>query len=109
MKEQYIVVLIKLAGNKYPVASWIPNDLSAMQETVGGTIKVISIPSEWNIKIVCNENEEMDDLDANIFFGKAVVHGDVFIAGTDNEGNFISLTKEQRNEMAQYVYEIGVE
>lgn len=98
-KEQVIRVLV-VEPHERPYERRINNELSEMQELVGGYIEAMDIADD--VSIVCNEEGKINRLPLNRALrddtGEIwdVVAGRFFIAGFDYEsGEFISLTDEQ--------------
>ena len=97
--EQEIKVLV-VEPRKHPYTKTIINELSAMQEIVGGYIECLDIDDE--VSVVCNEegkliqlplNRALRDNEGEIW---EIVAGTFFVAGNDYENSeFISLTDEQ--------------
>lgn len=97
MKEAKIKVLALLPLEP-PKVMELDNTLEAMQEFVGGNIECLplyDLGSEFIL--VCNDEGKLLELPPNrmLWGGADYLAGPGFIAGTDCEGNMISLTAEE--------------
>lgn len=84
-------VVIKKAGKKPEIAE-IENELSVLQEIVGGYIEIL--PLFGNIVLVCNEEGKLMGLPANFIFRGDMIVGDVFFCVAGKE-DFESLDEAQ--------------
>lgn len=104
-KEKYISGLL-IEPNQYPRKLKIENELSAFQKAVDGYIECIDLPN--GATIICNEEGKINGEKLNrILYNDAgeivdVVAGNMIVVGFDeNEGDFISLTPEQTDDITQ--------
>ena len=74
-------VVIKRVGQK-PEVKDIPNELSALQEIVGGYIECVNLHNH-NIICVCNEEGKLKGLTPNFILGNDIIVGDVFFCSSD--------------------------
>ena len=81
-KGNTIKVIIKHPGC-IPYINWIPNELSALQDIVGGYIEVVNLTSD--VCIICNEEGKLLDLDPNVKICGELFVGTIIIAGVDGE------------------------
>ena len=78
---------------KEPYVVDIGNDLKSMQDVVGGLIEVINL--EDDIVMVDNEEGKLIGLEGNRRVGRDIIAGTFFLCGSNDEGEFVSLTEEQ--------------
>lgn len=78
---------------KEPHVVDIENDLKSMQNLVGGQIEVINL--EDDIVMVDNEEGKLIGLEGNRRVGRDIIAGTFFLCGSNDEGEFVSLTEEQ--------------
>lgn len=78
---------------KEPHVVDIENDLKSMQDLVGGQIEVINL--EDDIVMVDNEEGKLIGLEGNRRVGRDIIAGTFFLCGSNDEGEFVSLTEEQ--------------
>ncbi|MDK2798949.1 MAG: hypothetical protein PWQ70_568 [Clostridiales bacterium] len=78
---------------KEPYEKDIDNSLKSMQKIVGGLIKPVYM--DENTAIICNEEGKLMGLEGNRRVGRDIIAGTFFIAGMNDEGEFVSLTDEQ--------------
>ena len=90
MNEHEITVL-KVEPGKAPEQITIPNTLKAMQELVGSHIEVVDYQGAC---LVCNEEGKLMGLEPNRRVGQDVITGTFFLANSDLDGNFCSLSQE---------------
>ena len=90
MNEHEITVL-KGEPGKAPEQITIPNTLKAMQELVGSHIEVVDYQGAC---LVCNEEGKLLGLEPNRRVGQDVITGTFFLANSDLDGNFCSLSQE---------------
>lgn len=92
MNEKLTVVMVE--PHKTPYKTEINNELSALQNAVGGYIETV-YNGDGTI-IVCNEEGKLMSLEGNrrIRNGTSVIAGTFFIVGDDGE-NFRSLTESE--------------
>ena len=64
MKEKIIRVL-KIEPQKPPVEAELKNELSSLQESVGGLIEFLPLDSSKGIELMCNEEGKLLGLDGN--------------------------------------------
>lgn len=95
--------VVKVNMGEKPRITEIEDSLEASQEIVGGYIERVAIGTE--IDLWLNEEGKLDDdLNENIVLvskGRPydVVHGNVFFTSHDDEGNTVSLTDEQIEDL----------
>lgn len=81
-KGNTIKVIIKHPGF-IPYINWIPNELSALQDIVGGYIEVVKLFSD--VIVVCNEEGKLKGMDYNCTIWGEDFVGDIFFCGVDGE------------------------
>jgi hypothetical protein len=75
-----------------PKVEELEHGLEAMQEFVGGYIDRVRLDEHTDLW--CND-EGLFTCSPNLLLGEQPIHGNVFIAGHDGEGETIGLTEEQ--------------
>lgn len=91
--------VLMVEPGKKPYAADINNDLEAMQRAVEGLIEPIDL--DEGITMVCNEEGKLLGLEGNRRVGRDIICGTFFICGSNEEGEFISLTDEQLEMYSQ--------
>ena len=94
--------ILKIAPGTSPETMDIPDDLSAMQEIVGGLIQVL-YPFNDSVALVCNDeaklwglppNRALRDPDTGVVYD--IICGTMFLCGAPmNLDHFTDLTEEQ--------------
>ncbi|MDK2919527.1 MAG: hypothetical protein PWQ37_2260, partial [Candidatus Petromonas sp.] len=79
--------------HKEPYEKDIEKNLKSMQEIVDGLIEPVYL--DENTAIICNEEGKLMGLEGNRRVGRDIIAGTFFIAGMNDEGEFVSLTDEQ--------------
>lgn len=108
-KGKYITGLL-IEPNQFPRKIKIENELSVYQKAVNGYIECIDLPN--GATIICNEEGKINGEKLNrILYNDAgeivdVVAGNMVVVGFNaDEGEFISLTSEQTDEITkQFMY-----
>ena len=95
--------------DKRPYPKEIGNDLKSMQEVVGGYIETLTL--ERNVVLVLNEEGKLIPLKKNRLISNGInsdiLMGTFFVAGTDDEGEFTSLTNAQMEKYNKQFYTSG--
>lgn len=92
-----IKVIVVKAGDR-PKVQEIASTLEAMQSVVGGYIECLQLDTEDDVGVDlwCNEEGLISDLPPNrLTDGGTIIHGDFFIAASNEEGETIGLTAAQ--------------
>jgi len=97
--EHQKIKVVKVEPYKAPCIAEIGNDLDSMQKAVGGYIQTVDLVP--HVTLVCNEEGKLLGLEGNRSLGNDIIVGSFFIAGCNEEGEFISLTEEQTEEYVQ--------
>ena len=98
MREETITVL-KVAPGAAPEVVTLKNDLHSLQEAVSidapyvGLIEVMYL--DWNTCILLNEEGKLIGLTPNRRYGQDILCGVFYVLGTDEEGEFTSLSEEE--------------
>lgn len=79
--------------DKLPYEKTIINDLKSLQNEVDGLIEMVDIDD--NVSIICNEEGKILNLNLNRIVGNDIIAGNFFIAGFNDSGDIISLSKDQ--------------
>lgn len=91
-------ILIKEVGKPFRTESVDKstlNDLSWLQEKVGGFIECVHPIPNQAIMLVCNEEGKLMGLSPNLVIGGDIIAGDVVFCSYDEDGDSIGLTEEQ--------------
>jgi hypothetical protein len=96
--EKIIKVLI-VEPLKEPYPAEIENTLAGMQMTVGGLIEPIFLKK--GVDIVCNEEAKLIGLTGNRSLGVDIIAGTFFVVGSNDEGEFVSLTEDEMRKCAE--------
>lgn len=78
-----------------PSSQNIKNDLTTLQQQVGGYIEMISPFKDKNICLICNEEGKIKGLPLNRQVGNDIIAGTFIIAGVGNDGELVSLNDKQ--------------
>ncbi len=97
--EHQKIKVVMAEPNKPPYVAEIGNDLESMQKAVGGYIQTVNL--EPYVSLVCNEEGKLMGLDGNRSLDEDIIVGNFFVAGYNDEGEFISLTEGQVEEYIQ--------
>ena len=98
MKEKIIRVL-KIEPKKPPVEAELKNELSSLQEAVGGLIEFLPLASSKGIELMCNEEGKLIGLEPNRRVGSDVIVGTFYVLKCNYEGECCSLAEE---DIAEY-------
>lgn len=87
--------ILKVKSGDIPYEKDIPNELSCIQEEVGGGLfQPVYIGK--NVILCCNEEGKLNGMQPNRWLGdEDIICGPFFLVGDDGEGDFTSLTDEQ--------------
>lgn len=96
------IKVLKIEPQKMPYEKEIENDLEGIQGEVEGLFECIYLDD--NCIMICNEEGKINGMELNRRVGKDIIAGPFFIAGDSEDGEFISLTKEQ---IERYTKEFG--
>ncbi len=77
-----------------PSKQSIKNDLTTLQQYVGGYIEMIS-PFNDNTCLICNEEGKIKGLPLNRKVGNDIIAGTFIIAGVGDDGELVSLNDKQ--------------
>ena len=103
MKENMITVL-KIEVGEPPEIKEIPNELSCLQNEVGGLIECVYL-DDGSIA-VCNEEGKLNGMEPNRRLGADIICGPFFICGDTLDGDFASLSEEQIQKYSEKFAEI---
>lgn len=101
------LTILKVEPEKLPYEKTIINDLKALQLEVDGLIEMIDI--DESVCIVCNEEGKILNLDFNRIVGNDIIAGNFFVVGFSEEGDTISLNKEQINKYKELYNEKSID
>ena len=90
MKEKFIKVL-KVEPYKKPEVVTLKNELSSLQEAVGGLIEFVGLDYDNSIDILCNEEGKLIGLEPNRKVGSDIIVGVFYVIKTNLEGDCCSL------------------
>ena len=92
--------ILSLEPHRRPYESELVNELSAMQQAVGGLIE-FTYPFDDNVMICGNEEAKLEGLEGNRRVYGSVYCGNLFLIGDDGEGGCVSLTDEQMQKYTE--------
>lgn len=93
-------VIIKEVGKRARVED-IKNELSTLQELVGGYIETVTLD---DVVMICNEEGKMQGLKPNFSMGYDVIVGTAVFVAHDGKGEFTDLNDWQvENIMSKFV------
>ena len=98
-QEHQKIKVVMVEPHKAPYVAEIGNDLDSMQKAAGGYIQTGGLAPD--VTLVCNEEGKLLGLEGNRSLCNDIIVGSFFIAGCNDEGEFISLTEEQTEEYVQ--------
>ena len=78
---------------KEPYPAEVENTLEGLQKAVGGYIEAVYL--EDNVVLVCNEEGKLMGLPGNRSLGNDIIAGTFFVAGSNDDGDFVSLTEDK--------------
>lgn len=105
MKNLIRVVIVEADNDEIKVINSWEHSLENMQRFVGGWVQALSVTP--SIALWMNEEGKMQGLEPNFYLVDGdekpfdIVVGNVLIAGTDSEGETISLTDEEIEELQE--------
>jgi hypothetical protein len=105
MSKQIRVIVLEAGNPEAKIIEKFDHSLENLQTFVGGYIEAIRVND--SITIWINEEGKLIELPPNFYLtnqdGQAydIVVGDVLIAGTDHEGETVSLTDEEIKEIQE--------
>lgn len=91
MEKTIKVIMVEPMKEPYPVE--IENTLEELQKAVGGYIETVYL--EDSIVLVCNEEGKLIGLPGNRSFGNDIIAGTFIVAGSNDAGDFVSLTEDK--------------
>lgn len=97
------VIILKAETDEVAIVQKFPHSLESMQAVVDGYVEPVRVTD--SITIWGNETGKIDGLDLNFYLlghddkPLDIVVGDVLITGTDEEGETVSLTDEEIEEI----------
>lgn len=101
--EQIRVIIVEAGNPVIKVVDKFDHSLENLQEFVGGYIEAIRVND--SITIWINEEGKLQELEPNFYLVNQnrdsydIVVGDALIAGTDKEGETVSLTDQEIEEV----------
>jgi hypothetical protein len=78
---------------KEPYPAYFENTLEGLQKAVGGYIETVYL--EDYVVLVCNEEGKLLGLPGNRSLGNDIIAGTFFVAGSNDDGDFVSLTEDK--------------
>lgn len=91
MEKTIKVVMVEAMKEPYPAE--VENTLEGLQKVVGGYIEAVYL--EDNVVLVCNEEGKLIGLSGNRSLGNDIIAGTFFVAGSNDDGEFVSLTDDK--------------
>jgi hypothetical protein len=104
--KQDIIKAVVSRPHSVPIVTTIKNDLETFQKLVDGYIEVVPLQADSKVMLVLNEEGKFKGLEPNFFWYEDLIVGTVVFVGFDEEsedGDFISLTDEQLEEISDYL------
>ncbi len=102
MKEKTIKAL-KVEPMKYPEEVKLINELSELQNAVGGLIEIINLDS--STCMICNEEGKLINLPGNRRLGNDIIAGTFYIVGSNKNGDLVSLPEDKIKLYKEMFYE----
>lgn len=99
MDDKVSVIFKKPYEN--PIEMQVEDKLSNWQQLVEGYIEVIRF--NGRIYIVLNEEGKLQQLPLNMPFYNDILVGNLVFVATNDEGEFVSLTEEEKNEVLKFI------
>ena len=93
VKNENTIKVLKIEPGKMPYEKEMVNDLEGIQAEVEGMFECIYLDN--NCIAVVNEEGKLNGMALNRRIGNDIIAGPFFICGDSEDGEFISLTKEQ--------------
>ncbi|AGL02868.1 DUF3846 domain-containing protein [Desulfoscipio gibsoniae] len=91
MEKTIKVLMVEPMKEPYP--SEVENTLEGLQSAVGGYIETVYL--EDCAVLVCNEEGKLLGLPGNRSLGNDIITGTFFVAGSNDDGDFVSLTEDK--------------
>jgi len=91
MEKTIKVILVEPMKEPYPAE--VENTLKGLQKAVGGYIETVYL--EDYVVLVCNEKGKLLGLPGNRSLGNDIIAGTFFVAGSNDDGDFVSLTEDK--------------
>ena len=91
MEKTIKVVMVEPMKEPYPAE--VENTLEGLQKAVGGYIEAVYL--EDNVVLVCNEEGKLMGLPGNRSLGNDIIAGTFFVAGSNDDGEFVSLAEDK--------------
>lgn len=87
--------ILKVEPGEYPYEKDIPDELSCIQQEVGGGLFQPVYLGD-GIILCCNDEGKLTGMQPNRWLGdEDIICGPFFLVGENDEGEFVSLTDEQ--------------
>lgn len=87
------IKVIMVEPMKEPYTAEVEKTLEGLQKAVGGYIETVFL--EDNVVLVCNEEGKLIGLPGNRSLGNDIIAGTFFVAGSSDDGEFVSLTEDK--------------
>ncbi len=97
--DHHKIKVLMVEPKKLPYIAEIDNNLNSQQKIIGGKLEEVCL--EPGVVLICNKEDKLIKLEGNRAIGNDIIVDNFFIAGVNEEGNFISLTREQIQEYMQ--------
>ncbi|KTE90727.1 hypothetical protein AT727_23970 [Desulfitobacterium hafniense] len=91
MEKKIKVLMVEPMKEPYPAE--VENTLEGLQKAVGGYIETVYL--EDNVVLVCNEEGKLIGLPGNRSLGNDIIAGTFFVASSNDDGDFVSLTEDK--------------
>ena len=91
MEKTIKVVMVEPMREPYPAE--VENTLEGLQKAVGGYVETVYL--EDYVVLVCNEEGKLIGLPGNRSLGNDIIAGTFFVAGSNDDGEFVSLSEDK--------------
>lgn len=91
MEKTIKVLMVEPMKEPYPAE--VENTLEGLQRAVGGYIETVYL--EDCAVLVCNEEGKLLGLPGNRSLGNDIIAGAFFVAGSNDDGDFVSLAEDK--------------
>ena len=96
MKDDNKIRVLKIEPGKMPYEKEMVNDLEGIQAEVGGLFECVYL-DDGCIAVV-NEEGKLNGMELNRRIGNDIIAGPFFICGDSEDGEFVSLTDDEREK-----------
>lgn len=98
------IKVIMVEPMKEPNLTEVENTLEGLQKAIGGYIETVYLDDY--VVLVCNEEGKLIGLPGNRSLGNDIIAGTFFVAGSNDEGEFVSLTEDKIRQYSDRFQEL---